>query len=261
MNKVIIIVRKEWAEVFRNKLVLFSVVFLPLIFVALPLISIGVMGGFGDDLTNGGDTIPGAEALCQGLDEMECVQVYTLDIFTMMFMILPIMIPVTIAAYSIVGEKAMRSLEPLLATPITTTELLVGKMTAAAIPAILATWIAYGLYVLGINLMTTPNVSSRLVDPLWLVAVFIAGPLLTIFAVCVAIMVSSRVTDPRVAEQLSGVVLLPIILVLVGQSIGFIILDRDIVLLIAAVVFVADIFFVFLAIRLFERETILTKWK
>ncbi len=261
MSKILTIISKEWAEVFKNRLVLFSVVFLPLIFVALPLVSIGLMGAFEDEASSGGDPIPGAEVLCQGLDELECVQVYTLDIFTLMFMILPIMIPVTIAAYSIVGEKTLRSLEPLLATPITTTELVVGKMLAAIIPAVLATWAAYVIYVVGITLMTTANVASRLVEPLWLIAVFIVGPLLSLFSVCTAIMVSSRVNDPRVAEQLSGVVILPLLLLIVGQSIGFIVLDRELVLLVAAVALIADVVLVFLAIRLFDRETILTKWK
>jgi ABC-2 type transport system permease protein len=171
------------------------------------------------------------------------------------------MIPVTIAAYSIVGEKTMRSLEPLLATPITTTELVVGKMLAALIPAVLATWLAYGLYVIGVNILTTSNVSARLVEPLWLIAVFVVGPLLALLSVCVAIMVSSRVSDPRVAEQLSGVVLLPLILLIIGQSIGFIILERDLVILVAVVALLIDIVLVILAVRLFERETILTKWK
>ncbi len=261
MSKILTIIDKEWAEVFKNRLVLFSVLFLPLFFVALPLISFGVMGSVGDDLTNGSDPVPGAEILCQGLDEIECVQVYTLDIFTLMFMILPVMIPVTIAAYSIVGEKTMRSLEPLLATPITTTELVVGKMLAALIPAVLATWLAYGLYALGVSLLTTSNVSARLADPLWLTAVFIVGPLLALLSVCVAIMVSSRVSDPRVAEQLSTVVLPPLILLIIGQSIGFIILERDLVILVAVVALLIDIVLVILAVRLFERETILTKWK
>lgn len=262
MSKTLTIISKEWAEVFKNRLVLFSVLFLPMIFVAMPLVSVGLMGAFEEEVSEGGgDPIPGAEVLCQGLDELECVQVYTLDLFTLMFMILPIMIPVTIAAYSIVGEKTTRSLEPLLATPITTTELVVGKMLAAIIPAVLATWIAYILYVIGISLMTTSIVSARLVEPLWLFAVFVVGPLLSLFSVCIAIMVSSRVTDPRVAEQLSGVVILPLILLIVGQSIGFIVLDGELVLLVAAVALIADIVLVYLAVRLFERETILTKWK
>lgn len=260
MNKVQTIVSKEWAEVFKNRLVLFSVLFLPLLFVALPLISLGIMRGAGEDLS-GGDPVPGAENLCQGLSEYECVQVYTLDIFTLMFMILPVMIPVTIAAYSIVGEKTLRSLEPLLATPITTTELLVGKMLAAAIPAVIATWLAFGIYVIGVRILATANVFTRLLDPVWLIAVFVVGPMLSILAVCVAIMVSSRVSDPRVAEQLSAVVMLPLIMLIVGQSIGFIVLDRDILLLVAIAVFIADIILVILSIRIFERETILTKWK
>ena len=261
MNKTLTIIRKEWAEVFKNKLVLFSVVFLPLIFVLMPLISIGVMGAFEDSEEFTGDPIPGAEALCQGLNEFDCVQIYTLDLFTLMFMILPIMIPVTIAAYSIVGEKTVRSLEPLLATPITTAELVVGKMVAAVAPAIFATWLAYVLYVIGINILTTSSAASRLTEPLWLVAVFIVGPLLALLSVCVAIMVSSRVTDPRVAEQLSGVVILPLILIIIGQSIGFIVLDQELVLLVGAVALVVDVVLVYLAVRLFERETILTKWK
>jgi ABC-2 type transport system permease protein len=195
------------------------------------------------------------------MDDYECVQIYTLDIFTLMFMILPIMIPVTIAAYSIVGEKTMRSLEPLLATPITTTELVVGKMIAAVGPAIAATWLAYILYVIGINLLAPASVASRLTEPLWLIAVFIVGPLLSLLSVCVAIMVSSRVTDPRVAEQLSGIVILPLILIIVGQSIGFIVLDQELIFLIGAGSILLDIVLVILAVRLFERETILTKWK
>ena len=51
-----------------------------------------------------------------------------------MFMLIPLFIPVNIAAYSIVGEKTTHSLEPLLATPISTGELLAGKNLASVIP-------------------------------------------------------------------------------------------------------------------------------
>jgi len=62
-----------------------------------------------------------------------------------------LIIPVNIAAYSVVGEKTTRSLEPLLATPITTAELLIGKNMAAAIPAVLATWAGFLLYLLALG--------------------------------------------------------------------------------------------------------------
>lgn len=261
MEKSWVIMAKEWSEVFKNRLVLFTVIFMPLLFVALPLITLATMAGMGgESISNSGDFSLN-EARCVDLSEAECVQVYMLDIFTLLFMILPISIPVTIAAYSIVGEKTNRSLEPLLATPITTGELLVGKALAAALPAVLATWLSFALYLIGVRLMTSAIVFERILDPLWLMAVFVVGPLLTILSVCTAIIISSRVTDPRVAEQLSAIVILPIILLLVGQSMGLIILDRQIVVLGAIIVVIADAIMVFIAVKAFQRETILTKWK
>jgi ABC-2 type transport system permease protein len=184
-----------------------------------------------------------------------------LSIFTIMFMILPVMVPVTIAAYSIVGEKTTRSLEPLLATPITTMELLVGKILAAVIPAVAVTWITYLIYLIGVWFLTSTAVFMTFLAPLWLLAIFVVGPLLALFSVSIAIMVSSRVNDPRVAEQLSGAVAVPIILLLVGQSAGFILLSQELIVVIAVVVAVLDVGLVYLAIQTFEREAILTRWK
>jgi ABC-2 type transport system permease protein len=261
MEKIRTIIAKEWSEVFRNRLVLFTVIFMPLLFVALPLISLATMAGLGSDSLNTGGDLGFGEIVCTGLTDGECAQVYMLDIFTLLFMILPISIPVTIAAYSIVGEKTNHSLEPLLATPITTGELLAGKGLAAAIPAIIATWLSFGLYLVGVRILTNATVFAHVLEPLWLAAVFVVGPLLTILAVCTAIIVSSRVTDPRVAEQLSAVVILPIILVLVGQSMGLFILDRQIIILAIIVVAMADAVLVVIAVKTFQREAILTKWK
>lgn len=268
MNKIKTIINKEWAEVFKNRLVLFSVAFLPLIFVALPLITIGAIGETGGSdvpaTLDSGSALPGYGEICveMALTEGECLQIYMLDLFTLLFMILPVMIPVTIAAYSIVGEKTARSLEPLLATPITTVELILGKSLAAIIPAVVATWLGYLIYGVGARiLLDSDAVFARLLDPLWLIAVFVVGPLLTVFAVCVAIMVSSRVNDPRVAEQLAGVIVLPLILMLTGQSIGFFLLNRTMVVVAAFVILLLDVVLVYLSIRTFERENILTRWK
>ncbi len=73
----------------------------------------------------------------------DCFQVFLVSQFMLLFMIIPLAIPVTISAYSIVGEKTTRSLEPLLATPITTAELLIGKSLASLIPAVVATYGAF----------------------------------------------------------------------------------------------------------------------
>jgi ABC-2 type transport system permease protein len=266
MDKVKTIMLKEWAEVFKNRLVLFSVVFLPLIFIALPVITI-VAVPTGEEqveipnIEEETEIFPGMEAYCADLSGSECVVVYTLNLYTFMFMILPVAIPVTIAAYSIVGEKTSRSLEPLLATPITTVELLAGKALSAIVPAVGATWISYLIYVVLVGVISGSQFLPFVLEPWWLLAIFVVGPLLTFLAVCVSIMVSSRVTDPRVAEQLSMVVILPIILIIIGQSIGLVLIDQQLVLFLGLLALVLDIVLGYISIQIFQRERILTQWK
>lgn len=265
MNKIKTIIHKEWAEVFKNRMVLFTVIFLPLIMVALPL---GTMAALNTWEGNASSTQGLSESdlaffgeMCAGLSEMDCTQVYTLNLFTLMLMILPVVIPVTIAAYSIVGEKTSRSLEPLLATPITTEELVIGKVIAAVVPAVLATWLAYAIYLLGARLMVPANIFAYLIEPMWLLAILVVSPLLTLLAVAVALMISSRTSDPRVAEQLSGLVVLPLLLLIVGQSVGFVLVNQRVIIIIGVVAAVLDALLLYFSIKVFQRETILTRWK
>jgi ABC-2 type transport system permease protein len=263
MNKINTIIGKEWSEVFKNKLVFFSVLFLPLILAVIPLamlVAFDRIEGMEAEMSDP-EIMELAGQMCEGLNTMDCTLVYTLNTFVLMFMILPVAIPVTIAAYSIVGEKTTRSLEPLLATPITTVELLSAKIISAVIPAIGATWVAFGIFLIGARLLAPPAVFAEFFKPQWFLAILVVAPLLTILATCIAVIVSSRVTDPRVAEQMSAVVILPLVLLVVGQSVGLILIDEQVVIIMGIVVLVLDVLLLYLAIKLFQRETILTRWK
>ena len=135
VNKILTIIDKEWAEVFKNRVVLFTVLFMPLFFTALPLVVLYAMRaspGNSDVM----DMPPQFTRICGNLTGAACTQYFIVNQFMLLFMMMPLAIPVAISAYSIVGEKTTRCLEPLLATPITTIELIVGKGLAAAIPAI-----------------------------------------------------------------------------------------------------------------------------
>ena len=109
--------------------------------------------------------------------------------------------------------------------------------------------------------MAPPLVFAEFFAVHWLLAILIVAPLLTVLASCVAVIVSSRVSDPRVAEQLASVVILPLILLVIGQAVGLILIDRQVMVLLAVAVLVLDVGLVYLAVRLFQRETILTRWK
>jgi ABC-2 type transport system permease protein len=262
MSRIKTIIDKEWAEVFKNRLVVFTTIFMPLLFTALPLVILYFTqtSSIGDAL---GELPEQFQALCQGTTSgASCMQYYLLSQFMILFMMMPVIIPVNIAAYSIVGEKTTRSLEPLLATPITTSELLIGKNLAAASPAVLATWAGYLIFSIGAFLITSSfDLVGLILQPLWLIAILIVSPLLSILAVNFAIMVSSRVTDPRVAEQLSVLVILPLMVVVLGQVLGFIVINQMIILLLGLVILILNAILIPITNRIFQRENILTRWK
>ncbi len=262
MKKIQTIIRKEWAEVFKNRLVLFSVIFLPLMMTALPLIMLFLTRdvGMGELST---DMPEQFGQLCSpGLTGGECFQVFMVGQFMLLFLLLPLIIPINIAAYSIVGEKTTHSLEPLLATPITTAELLTGKNLAAVVPAVIATWIGFSIFAVGAFLISSSRqLVLALLDPMWILAITLVGPLMALMSVNFSIMVSSRVNDPRAAEQISTIIILPLLLLFFGRITGIFLVDRQFILWISLVLMILDILMIYLAVRLFQRETILTRWK
>ncbi len=263
MRRAWTIVRKDWAEIFKNRFVIFTVAFLPLLLTAIPLVILYITGS--ESELNGlkpDDLPPNLSRICEGLEGVACSQYFLVSQFLLLFMLMPLAIPITIASYSIIGEKTRRTLEPVLATPITTVELLAGKAAAAVIPAVLVTWLAFGVFLVGSALLAVgPRVFARLTDPLWLTAVLVVGPLLALAAVSVAVMVSSRSSDPRVAEQLSMLVILPLLALFFGQISGLVLLNQQLILWMALALGLIDAGLVTFAVQLFERETILTRWK
>ncbi len=263
MNKIKTLITKEWAEVFKNRFVIFAVAFLPLLFTAIP-VTILYLLSTSEDVSEFslGDFVPEFAQLCAGLSELGCNQFIIMLQFMPLFLMLPVILPITIAAHSIVGEKTARTLEPLLATPITTVELLAGKGLAAALPAIFASWLSYILYIIAVNLLKLEAaIVAWLFNPLWLIAIFVVGPLLSLAAVSLAVMISSRTSDPRVAEQISGLLVLPLVGLIIAQSVGVIFINATLILWVAGVLAVLDVGLLAFAAQLFQRETILTRWK
>lgn len=264
MRHICTIIDKEWAEVFKNRTVIGMMSFMPLLFTLLPLVMLRVMGTEsmeGVDAASAG--VPSAFlTMCSGMNAGECMQIYLVNQFLLMFMMMPLIIPVTIAAYSIVGEKTTRSLEPLLATPITIIELLTGKALAAAIPGVLITFVSFGLFVVGLFVIQVSSlVRAYILSPTWLLAVLVLGPIFSVISVMTAIFISSRVNDPRVAEQVSSVVIIPLMAVLLLQLAGVVVINITFMLSAIASSMLIAVGMVYLGTVFFQRETILTRWK
>ena len=78
---------------------------------------------------------------------------------------MPAYIPLSIATFSIIGEKQARTLEPVLAAPIRTVELLAGKAIAALVPGVLAGWVTYVAFVALASIVYGPTLFGVVTDP------------------------------------------------------------------------------------------------
>ena len=256
------VVQREFREILRNRLLLLTVVVPPLILTAMPIVLLAVAGQVTGRVPPGAvEQIVASHPDWADMTGPQVIAAFALQQFLATFLILPAYIPLAIATYSIVGEKQTRSLEAVLATPIRTTELLAGKAIASLAPGIASAWISY-LAMVGLAVgLLGGRLSLVLAEPTWFAAVFALGPAIGLVSVTAGIVVSSRVNDPRVAQQIGAVILLPIIGLVVLQSIGTFLLDVPAYLAIALVVFVIGLIGIRIGAALFGRETILTRWK
>lgn len=238
MDRLKTLLVKEWRESMRNKMVLFGVIFLPVILVGSSVFMLA---------TGAGESDPVA-------------QIILFNTALMYFLLLPAIIPLAIAVYSIVGEKEQTTLEPLLATPISDVELFLGKALASVIPALIVNWISFGAFLLLIRFLVGTVPFQTLTAP-WLVSIFGLSPLLALFSVGVTMIVSSRASDARAAYQFSSLAILPGMVPLIIYSTQKTLVDMTLIALEGGLLVIADIAILYFAIKLFKREQILTRWK
>lgn len=184
------------------------------------------------------------------------------EAFLFFFVIEAAVLPTAIAAYSLVGEKVERSLEPLLATPVTDRDMLLGKALAAWLPTVLATWAGAVLFMIGADWQTrsSPGVTTLPNSTAWVILALVI-PLTALASVLVSVLVSVRATDVRSAQQVSALIVLPFAGIYVTSEIGVLTLDPPSLLWLALALAVVDVVLFLLARAAFDREEILTRWR
>jgi ABC-2 type transport system permease protein len=180
-----------------------------------------------------------------------------------LFVILATVLPSTIAAYSIVGEKVEKTLEPLLATPTTDGEILLGKSIASFIPPILSTWIGASIFMAATDYILYNGGLGYYYFPNWNadVMLLLLAPLAAILSIEVAVIASSRVSDVRGANQIAGLMFIPFVAVFFAGAEGIFTFSIGNLLIFFCIVMIADVVLFFLSKSTFKREEILTKWK
>jgi len=256
--------RRELLDLARNWMTLLPVAVVTILALGLPfLIAIAIPRLTGHPLANDSDLArvslmiraPGA---LSGEGE---IQLFLFQQFLLLFLIIPVTGAMAIAAHSIVGEKQARTLEPLLATPVTTVELLVAKVLGALLPTVAIAAAGLVLYFAGIASLAEPGVARSMASMRTIVLIALVGPGAALVSLQTAIVVSSRVNDARTAQQFGVLIILPLSALLVAQFIGRLWLSASALALIAAGLFAVWLILIALSVALFDRETILTRWR
>jgi ABC-2 type transport system permease protein len=182
--------------------------------------------------------------------------------FSYFYIILAYILPSTLASYSIIGEKIEQSLEPLLATPTTDSELLFGKTIASFLPCIGVIYVASLIFMVLSDLITY-NTLSYPFFPNWSIAfiLLLAVPLSSILSIELNVIISSRVNDVRTANQLGLILFIPFIGVYLLLETNIISLNIINLFITSLILLIIDLVLFYISKAIFRRDQILTKWK
>jgi ABC-2 type transport system permease protein len=169
------VTQKEVREFRRNRFVIGTMAVLPLVFLITPMVTLF--------------RIP---ASANGAEVRSAV-----GSLSLLMLIIPLVIPPVIAAYSVVGERSQGTLEPVLGAPVTASELLLGKALAAFVPSVGIAYIVYFIAAISIRIGASHLVSSVVWHAPQLLAQILFTPLLATWSIWVGIGISTRASDVR----------------------------------------------------------------
>jgi len=267
-KRIINIIGKEWKSTFSNLNSALFITLLPLLITVQALIFIYLAMKFaGAEVlvkTLLGKGMENWLTMFPALGELPLIerfQVFFFAQFPFYLLLIPVMVAVSFATFSIVEEKQERTLEPLLATPVRTWELLSGKALAGAIPSLLITWFCAGLFLTGIIGMGSGHLLKFVLNAQWFISLFLLVPLFSLLAFILGVIVSSRANDPKTAQNIAIIVVLPILALVGGQLIGFTVFTSARLFILSIATGVLNLFVLRVAVRLFQRESIVVRWR
>ncbi len=261
------IARKDIRGITSNVQVWLPMLIIPIIFcLAFPLIlGIAMRSGDPGDLKDVEpilsmiDRMPGS-ALKQKIDAMDSPiqrMVYLMfnHMFAPLFLLVPIMAASTIAADSFVGEKERGTLESLLLAPIDMMCMFVGKVMAALVPAIALSLASFLLYAASANIAAWPLFGYMFFPHInWLPLMAIVMPAVSLLAVEIMVMISTKMSTFQAAYQMSAVLIIPVVALMIGQVTGIMLLDTAAFALIGVGIVVIDLILLRIIVSRLDRS-------
>ncbi len=185
---------------------------------------------------------------------------YALAVFLLapVAIVVPLTISTAVAASTIVGERERGTGEFLAHSPAATREIYLGKLIASAIPGYLTTVVGFGAYSLLVNLTVGREIGSWFFPTTqwWLLVTWIVPPFIAL-ALSLVLRLSARVSSTAAAQQASGLVTLPLIMIAYSQSTGAIFGSNMVTITIGAIVWVIAAFSLLRGMRSINRSRLL----
>jgi len=258
------IVRKDLKVVLQNKGVSIPLIVVPLLIMGILPALMATIPLFEEDLTSAIQEFdaflqnmpPALQQELAGYDPGQTIVVLFLIYFLApMYLILPLMVASVIAADSFAGEKERKTLEALLYTPTTDAELFLAKLLAAWLPAVAIAWGGFVLYGLVSNLAAWPTM-GRLFFPnlMWVVLALWVAPGVAGLGLGVTVLISVRAQGFQDAYQMGAIVVLPLILLVIGQATGVIYFSTWLVLLLGLMLWAISLALLWFGARTFQRS-------
>lgn len=262
------VLKKEWEVLFTDLNNTMFVTLIPLLIVVQGLAYIWLINQFGGESILGNSVfqdalnkLRAALPATQTLPPTQQVQSLLLNQFNFFLLLIPTMIAISFATFSIVEEKLTRTLEPLLATPVRTWELLMGKALSGAIPAIIVTWVCAILFLAGVSIMGWGSLIVVVISPGWFITLFLLAPAVAVLSFLLGVIGSSRAKDAKSAQSLVVAIIFPVFALIGVQVTGVVWFTSWLTLALALGLCVVDYFVLRIAVRLFQRESIVVKWR
>lgn len=271
MNRraILAIVRKDLTVVVRSKGVMIPLIIVPIVlFVALPALAalaplipqqgaspLAELGNFLENMP------AGLRSELAGYDEVQQLVILMLVYFLAPFyLIVPLMVASVIAADSFAGEKERKTLEALIYTPTSDGELFLAKVLSALLPAVAVSWGGFVLYALVANVAAWPTI-GRIFFPnvMWVVLALWVAPAAAGLGLSTMVLVSARASGFQEAYQIGGAVVIPILLLVIGQATGVMYFSLGMVLLLGLVLWAVDLALLWFGARTFQRGEVLAR--
>lgn len=245
------IVKKDLKDIFRSKSLLTTLIIIPILFsVIIPALLIGsaVMFDLKEMVGNeAGKLIELFIAQVKDIrvpletEEQQFVYVFINYLLPSLFLLVPIIAASTVAANSFVGEKERRTLESLLFSPVSIKTLFVSKVLASFIPPFLVSIISFILSGVVINGLGYPLFGTMIFPSSnWLVLIFCLSPMVTLMTVLLNVLISSRVKTFQEAQNIGGIIILPVVGMMAGQASGLFLVGTSIMLLISLAILILN---------------------